>query len=68
MKILKKTMTVIADVVPELRTPKDMVREMSTESLVSGDPSTSEIVNEHKPYWNMKGSTFTIFNDHCEGN
>ena len=42
-------MTVIADVVPELRTPKDMVREMSTESLVSGDPSTSEIVNEHKP-------------------
>ena len=39
--------------IPKLRTPKNMVRWMSK--------------NGAKLCWNLNGSTFTIFIDHCEG-
>ena len=32
------------------------------------DPSQSKIINAPKYCWNMYGSTFTKFIDHCEGN
>ena len=37
-------------------------------SLVSRDPSKSNMVNAPKHYWNLHGRTFTIFIDHCEAN
>ena len=37
-------------------------------SPVSTDPSESNIVNAPKHCWNLNGSTFTRFLDHCEGN
>ena len=37
-------------------------------SLLSEDPSTSNIVNGWKHISNLNDSTFTIFIDHCEGN
>ena len=35
-------------------------------SLLSGNPSTSNMVNGPKHRWNLNGSTFTIFTDPCE--
>ena len=32
------------------------------------DPSTGNMVNGLKHWFNLNGSTFTIFVDHCEGN
>ena len=37
-------------------------------SPVSRDLSESNMVNAPKHCWNLHGSTFTIFIDHCEGN
>ena len=37
-------------------------------SHVSTDPSESNMVNAPKHCWNLNGSTFTRFLDHCEGN
>ena len=37
-------------------------------SLVSKDPSTSNMGNRPKNYCNTKASSFFIFIDHCEGN
>ena len=37
-------------------------------SAVSDDPSTTNMVNGLKLCWNLNGSTFTIFIDHCDGN
>ena len=35
---------------------------------ISEDPSKSKMVNGQKHCCNLKGSTFNIFIDHCEGN
>ena len=37
-------------------------------SPVSEDPLTGNLVNGPKHSFNLEGSTFTIFIDHCEGN
>ena len=37
-------------------------------SPVSESPSKSNMVNCSKHCWNLNGSIFTIFIDHCEGN
>ena len=37
-------------------------------SLDSEDPSTSNMGNGLKHYWNLNDSTFTIFIDPCEEN
>ena len=37
-------------------------------NLVSEDPSTSNMVNWQKNWWNLNHSTLTIFIDPCEGN
>ena len=36
-------------------------------SPVSENPSTSNMINGPKHWWNLNGSTFTIFIDSCEG-
>ena len=46
---------------------EDGLRQMC-KSLFSEDPSTGDIVNEHKHCRNMKVLTFGILNDCCEGN
>ena len=35
---------------------------------VSEDPWKSKMLNGIKQCWNLNGTTFTIFIDHCEGN
>ena len=63
-KFLKSTLNFehfekkIADVFPQLR----------TYIPVSEDPSTSNMVRGTKHCWNLNGTTFTVFIDHCEGN
>ena len=37
-------------------------------SLVWDDPSTGNVVNEPEHRFNINGSPFTIFIDHCESN
>ena len=65
--ILKKYMTLIADVFLNWRTPKNVVRHMSKKSL-SEDPSTSNMVKGSKLCSRLNDSTFTIFIDFCGGN
>ena len=55
-------MTLIADLFPKLRTPKNVVRP------VSKDPFTGNIVNGFKHCCDLIHSTVTIFSDHFEGN
>ena len=59
-------MTLIADLFPKLRTPENVVRYMSKES-VSKDPLTGNIVNLSKHCCDLDNSTVTIFTDHLEG-
>ena len=67
LKIFKKYMTLIADVYPKLRVPKNMVNQC-LKSPVWEDPSKSNMANGPKHCWNHNDSTFTILIDHCEGN
>ena len=63
----EKKMTLIAFVFPRLRTPKTWLGKYLT-SLISEDPSTSNIVNVPKHCWNVHQCTFIIFIDHCQVN
>ena len=58
-------MLLVAGVFPKLRIPKKVIKEMHP---VSEDPSTSNMVNGPKHYFNQDDGTFTIFVDHCEHN
>ena len=60
-------MTLIADVVPKLRTRKTWLNK-SLKSPVSEDPSASNMVKETKHCWNSNDTNFPRFIDHCEGN
>ena len=48
--------------------PWKTLLDQRLKSPVSRDPSKSNMVNAPKHRWNVKGSSFTIFIDHCEGN
>ena len=52
-------MTFVADVFPKLRTPKNIVNQISKKS---------QHVTGTKNCWNLNNPTFTIFIDHCKGN
>ena len=60
-------MTLIADLFPKLRTPKNVDRYMSKKSRFK-DPLTGNIVNVIKHRCHLNHSTVTIFSDHFEGN
>ena len=64
--IRKKEMTLIADVFRNYGPWKTWL-DQCLKSLVSRDPSESNIVTAPKHCWNLHGSTFTIFIDRCEG-
>ena len=59
-------MTLIADLFPKLRTPENVVRYMSKES-VSKEPLTGNMVNLFKHCCDLDNSTVTKFTDHLEG-
>ena len=71
-------MTLIADLFPKLRTPKNVLRYMSKKSRfkVTGNvvkpvlkyPLTGNMVNGFKHCSHLNHSTVTIFSDHFEGN
>ena len=67
LKIFKKKVTLIADVILNLRTPK-MWLDKCLKSPVSEHPSTSNMVNGSKHSWNLNYGTFTIFIEDFEGN
>ena len=67
MNIFKKKVTVTANVLPKLGTPKNVVKKC-LKSTVSLHPSTSNMVNEPKHCSNPKGGPVTIFINHCKGN
>ena len=67
LKIFKKKMTLIADVILNLRTPK-MWLDKCLKSPVSEDPSTGNMANAPKHCSKLIETTFAIFIDHCEGN
>ena len=56
-------MTLIAYVFFVVRTPKNVVRQMSTKS-----PSTSTMVDGPKHWSKLNNSTFAMFIDPCESN
>ena len=63
----QRKMTVIDFVFPKLRTLKTLL-DQCLKSLVSEDPSTSNMVNWLKHSWNLQHSTFIIFIDHNSNN
>ena len=63
----EKKMTLIADLFPKLRTPKNVVRYMSKKSRFKV-PLTGNMVNGFKHCCDLNHSTVTIFSDHFEGN
>ena len=58
-------MTLIPDLFPKLRTPKNVLRYMSKKP-VSKDPFTSNMVTGFKHCCDLNHSTATIFGDHFE--
>ena len=60
-------MTLIADLFPKLRTPKNVVRYKSKKSRFKGH-FASNMVNGFKHCSDLNHSTVTIFSDHFEGN
>ena len=60
-------MTITAFVFSKLRTLKTWL-DKCLKSPVSEDPSTSNMVNVRKHYWNLHHSTFIIFLRHWPGN
>ena len=60
-------MTITAFVFSKLRTLKTWL-DKCLKSPVSEDPSTSNMVNVPKHYWNLHHSTFIIFLRHWPGN
>ena len=66
LKHFQKMITIIADVVPKLWTPKNVA--MSLKTHISQDLSTSNMVNGSKHCLNLNNSTFTIFTDHRKDN
>ena len=67
MNILNKTMTVTAFLARKLRTLKTWF-DICLKSLVSEDPSRSNMVNVPKHCSNLHHSTLIIFIGHCQGN
>ena len=66
-KHFEKKMTLIDFVFSKLRTLKTC-SDKCLKSLVSEDPSTSNMVNVPRQCWNLHQSTFIIFIDHCQVN
>ena len=63
----KKKINLIADIFPKWRNPKYVVNQMSNKSPFI-PPFGKQHVTGTKHCWNPKGTTFTIFLSHCEGN
>ena len=59
-------MTLIAELFPKLRTGKTFLNEC-LKSLVSEDPSTSNMVRGAKHCRNMNDAALTKFIDHSDG-
>ena len=66
-KLSKKKINLIADIFPKWRNPKCVVNQMSNKSPFI-PPFGKQHVTGTKHCWNPKGTTFTIFLSHCEGN
>ena len=60
-------MTLIADLFPKLRTPKNVLRYMSKKSRFKG-PFDRQHGKRLKHCCDLNHSTVTIFSDHFEGN
>ena len=60
-------MTLIADSLPKLRTPKNVLH-ICPKSPVSKDPLTGNMVNGLKHICDLNQRTVTIFSDHFESN
>ena len=54
--------------ISEITDSEKLWSDNSRKSQFTEDPSTSNMINTPKSCWNLNGSTFTIFIDHCEGN
>ena len=63
----QKKMTLIAYVFLKLPTTKQVLRWMS-KGLVWEDPSTGDMQNGLKHWFNLNRSAFIILSDHCKGN
>ena len=57
----------MADVFPKLQTPKNVLKKISKKSSFRG-PFDKQHAKGTKHCWNLNGSTFTIYIDHCENN
>ena len=60
-------MTRIADLIPKIWTPKNVLRYLSKKSPFKG-PLTGNMVKGPKYYCNMNDSTATLFIAYSEGN
>ena len=60
-------MTRIADLIPKIWTPKNVLRYLSKKSTFKGS-LTGNMVKEPKYYCNMNDSTATLFIAYSEGN
>ena len=60
-------MTLIADLFPKLRTPKNVLRYMSKKSRFKG-PFDRQHGKRFKHCCDLNHSTVTIFSDHFESN
>ena len=60
-------MTLITDVFPKLRTPKNIVNQISKKSPFI-EPFDKQHVSGTENCWNLNQITFTIFIDHCGSN
>ena len=63
----QKKMLLIAVVLSKLRTPKNVVKQISKKSPFIGSFGKQH-VRESKHCWNLNRTTFTIFIDHCKRN
>ena len=68
LNIFEKKMSLLDDLFLNLRTLKDMVKKISLKSPVSEGPSSINMVNGPKHFWNLNDSTFAIFIDPYEDN
>ena len=65
LTILKKKMIFIVDVFLNLQTPQNLL-DKYLKGPISEGPSTSNMENGPKCWWNLNDSTFTRFIDQCE--
>ena len=67
LNIFRKKMTLMADMFLNWRTRKTCLGKR-LKSPIEEEPSTSNMVNRPKHYWNLNDRSVTIFIYYCEGN